>query len=297
MLSWGLTSSQFYHLSIISLSGSNENQTVVLGEKILDESKIIPHKIDNKSLGVKISALSAAVMDKDSGIILWNKDADQLRSLASITKLMTALVFLENNSGWDVPVTLEKNDESNGGTAHILRGETVTVQDLFNVFLVASDNNSGHALARSTGLEREDFIRLMNQKAGQLGLSQTKFVDITGLKDGNKSTAADILKLAKTAFNNNQISSATIQKTYSFSTLDNKYHKVYSTNKLLDSYLEINAGKTGYIAASGYCLVAEVKGKDNRDILVVVLGSDSNLARFYDLKVLSAWTLENFTWY
>jgi len=273
----------------------NGNQ-VILQDRVISNVEILPQKINNNSWGVKIKAESAAVIDKKTGMILWQKNAEEQRSLASITKLMTALVFLENNPGWNTSITMIKKDEVNGGNVNIFRGETVKVKNLFYTSLIASDNNATNALVRSTGLEKNQFISLMNKKAKELGLENTSFVGVTGLNDNNISTALDVLKLARKAFSNEDIKEVTSHRVYSFYTSQGKFKKVYSTNKLLDSYLNIQAGKTGYITASGYCLVGEVLGNTNEDIITVVLGSDTHDGRFYDLKVLSAWVLDNFSW-
>lgn len=295
VLSLGFTVSHNYQLPLISIFDSGEGTVATYEPVELDDSNVIPHKVNNNSLGVKISAVSAAVMDKRTGLILWQKNANEKRSIASITKLMTALVFLDNNPGWKTEVTMEEEDEINGGTNHILRGELVTVENLFYTSLIASDNNSTRALARSTGLSQEEFVSRMNSKAKELGLNNTQFVDLTGLKDGNQSTALEILSLAKKSFDNSYIRDAVSSSSYSFTALSGGAHKVVSTNKLFNSFLDIEAGKTGYINASGYCLVSEVAEGDNH-IISVVLGSDSHDARFQDLKILSAWIFENFNW-
>ncbi|MBT4210019.1 MAG: D-alanyl-D-alanine carboxypeptidase [Candidatus Komeilibacteria bacterium] len=297
ILGLGLTSNPAYQLPLISIFESEENTTASFEAVELDDAaEIIPHKIDNKSLGVKIAAQSAATMDKNTGLILWQKNADQVRSIASITKLMTALVFLDNNPGWDTEITLEKQDEINGGTNRILRGEVVTVHDIFYTSLIASDNNATRALVRSTGVLEEEFIQKMNNKAKELNLANTNFVDPTGLKDNNKSTALDILSLAKVAFDNQYINDAVSKAVYNFQAISGANHKIISTNKLFNSFLNIKAGKTGFVNASGYCLVAEVVGEGESDIISVVLGSDSHDGRFQDLKILSAWVLDNFSW-
>ena len=229
-------------------------------------------------------------------LILWQKNADQVRSIASITKLMTALVFLDNNPGWNTEITLEEQDEINGGTNRILRGEIVTVRDIFYTSLISSDNNATRALVRSTGLEENSFVDQMNAKAKDLDLSNTDFADPTGLKDNNKSTALDILVLARIAFNNQDINDAVSRAVYNFQAISGKNHKITTTNKLFNSFLDIKAGKTGFVNASGYCLVAEVGGVGEQNIISVVLGSDSHDGRFQDLKILSAWVLDNFTW-
>jgi D-alanyl-D-alanine endopeptidase (penicillin-binding protein 7) len=296
LLSLGVITSPFYYLPSLELITKDNSQNIVITKKPLDDNKIIPHKIDSQSWGVKISAQAAAVMDKNTGLILWQKNATAVRPLASITKLMTALVFLANNPGWETAVVMAEADEVNGASNNLMRNETVTVEDLFNLALVGSDNNAARALVRSTSLPEEDFIKLMNKKAQELGLTKTVFKEVTGLSEANVSTALDILTLAKTAFTKEEIKQATTKKSYNLVTKEGRVEKIVSTNHLLNSYLNISAGKTGYITASGYCLVAQVNGEQGQEIITVVLGSVSNADRFYDLKVLAAWILQNFSW-
>ena len=296
--SLGLSVSPSFHLPTITINDTDSGQQAVLSDKILPaDTEQVPIKLNNNSMGVKLTADAAAVMDKATGTILWQHNAEQIRSLASITKLMTAIVFLENNPGWNTEMTMEIKDETNGGSPDILRGEVVTVRNLFNAALVASDNNSANALVRSTGLSKEEFLDLMNAKAKELGLANTQFVDVTGLADNNVSTALEILDLAKAAFAIEDIREATTRRTYTFQAISGKLHKIHSTNYLLSSYLDIAAGKTGYINSAGYCLVAEIDGHSGIEIISVVLGSDTNADRFQDLKALSTWALENFAWY
>lgn len=297
LLSWNLTVQNFYNLPQIKVENIDEQQKVAISDQRLEEKKIIPHKIDNNSWGVKITAQAAAVMDKETSLVLWQKNADQVRSLASITKLMTVLVFLDHNPGWDQVISMEQQDETSEIQPNILRGESVTVRDLFNVTLVASDNNTAKALARSTGLSQEEFVKEMNNKALALKMSQSHFVEPTGLDAGNQATALDVLKMAQAAFAKSEIQKAVIQKNYSLVTQGGRSQKVVSTNNLLRSYLDIKAGKTGYIEAAGYCLVVEVANDDEREILTVVLGSTAHENRFQDAKILSGWVFENYEWF
>ena len=296
--SWGLGTAVNYNLPIFNIQEQNGQEVVLLSQKVISPSKEkIPHKEDNFSLGVKMTAQSAAVMDKNTGIILWQKNAQEVRSIASISKLMTVLVFLEHNPGWNQEITMLREDETMGAVNDLLRGEVVTVRNLFYTALISSDNNSAKALARSTGLSEEEFVAEMNTKALDLGLKNTKFVEVTGLSEYNVSTALEVLELAKVAFGNSEIKNAVSRRTYDFVAISGKNHRVYSTNHLLGSYLDISAGKTGYIGAAGYCLVAQVIDKEKNPIISIVLGSSSNDDRFKDLKILSAWIFDNYNWY
>lgn len=297
VIAFSLTSNPVYHLPTISFSDDGQSQQAELNDyQVKPENKIyLPHKKDNNSLGVKITAHSAAVLDKDSGIVLWKKNADGVRSIASITKLMTAIVFLENRPDWNTQITMEIRDEANGGIPDIKRGEVVRVKDLFYTALIASDNNAAMAMVRSTGLSNEEFVKKMNDKAKALGLENTAFVEPTGLNDANHSTAIEVLQMAKYAFDIPDIRAVVGLAEYNFNSISGESHRIFSTNQLLSSYLDIEAGKTGFINSSGYCIVAEVKG-DKANIISVVLGSETNPDRFQDLKILSGWILENFIW-
>jgi D-alanyl-D-alanine endopeptidase (penicillin-binding protein 7) len=297
LLSWNLTVQSFYDLPQIKVQSNADQTNLTLSDQRLEEKKVIPHKIDNNSWGVKITAQSSAVMDKNTGLVLWQKNADQVRSLASITKLMTVMVFLDHNPGWDKVITMEQPDETSELQPNILRGESVTVRDLFNVTLVASDNNAARALARSTGLSQEEFVKEMNTKAQSLKMSQSHFVELTGLEAANQATALDALKMGQAAFSKSEIQKAVIQKTYTLVTQDGRTKKVLSTNNLLKSYLDVRAGKTGYIEAAGYCLLVEVANETGQEILTVVLGSTAHEDRFQDAKILSGWVFENYQWF
>jgi len=137
----------------------------------------------------------------------------------------------------------------------------------------------------------------MNQKAKDLGMNQSVFLDPTGLEVGNLATAADIFKLARAAFARPEIRDATSRADYSFSIVNApRQYRVENTNKLLKSYLKIIAGKTGYLDEAGYCLASQVKGPMGQEVIIVVLGSDSETGRFQELKSLAQWSFDNYVW-
>ncbi|PWB38696.1 MAG: hypothetical protein C3F02_02180 [Parcubacteria group bacterium] len=296
LITLGLSPARVSYLSTVEVFNQGTEATANIQRVAVDNSLVLPQRKNLSSLGVKISASSAAVMDEASETVLWQKSAKEIRSIASISKLMTALVFLEHNPGWDNKITMLAEDEVGADTPNILQDEEVTVKNLFFTALVGSDNNATRALVRSTGLSLDDFVKLMNDKAKQMGLVNTYFADPIGLNSQNSSTALEVLKLAKTAFNNKDIDSATTLKVYNFNAPSGKNYKIKSTNYLLSSYLKVKNGKTGSTDQAGYCLVVKVAGRDKQNIITVVLGSDNQDDRFKDAKILSAWTLENFSW-
>ncbi len=296
LLTLGLSSGPVSYISTVEIFDQGSQSMANIQRAIVENNSMIPQKNNNSSLGVKTSAPTAAVMDENSETILWQKSAQSVRPIASISKLMTALVFLEHNPGWDKNMTMETEDQVGADTANIPTGEIVTVKDLFYTSLVASDNNATRALVRSTGLTPEEFVKLMNAKAKNLGLVNTFFAEPVGLSPQNGSTAIEVLKLAKTAFANPDISAATALKSYDFTAVSGQVHKIKSTNNLLNGYLTVKNGKTGSTDQAGYCLVVKVAGPAGQNILTVVLGSATDDDRFKDAKILSAWTLDNFSW-
>jgi len=268
-----------------------------------DNQNIGPQKVENGNLGVKLTASNFFVQDTDSEKVLYSQKENEKAPIASLTKLMTALVFLENNPGWEKTVIMEQIDETQGAYPHIYRGESVTVANLFNTMLVSSDNNSAKALVRVSKLSAAEFIVQMNEKAKENGLKNTKFFDVTGLSSKNISTASEISELLMLALEKEEIKNALTKKGYNFSILNNeKSRSIYTTNRLLESFLnsdghgyEIIGGKTGFLPEAGGCLAVVVE-KDGHKIISVILGSDNMETRFEDMKALVDWIYLNYKW-
>ncbi len=261
-----------------------------------------PQKIEeSKSLGIETTARAALVFDKAAGEILFDKNSGEKLSLASLTKLMTALVILDEKPEWGKYIKLAYADNREGGIVYARPPEEVTMENLFKMMLVGSVNNAAAAIARSTGMTEEAFVVKMNNKARELDMNNTIFVDPTGLLPENKSTARDIAKLLANALDREEIKEAVVQKKYIFSPRksSNTYY-VKSTNELLWSFLNeepytLIGGKTGYIEESGYNLAVEVE-REGHKIVAVVLGSASAEDRFKEVKGLTDWTFENYKW-
>lgn len=292
---------QFIILSILAAAGFLP--TVPVAESVDGPPLAGPVKVNPESLGIAVTAKSAVVLDEQTGKILFSKNAGEVRPLASITKLMTALVFLEHNPGWEKVVTITKDDARVGGIVYLLPGEQVTVSDLFNLTLVSSTNEAAVALASSTGLELGEFVNLMNEKAVELGLQNTKFVEPTGLEPGNVSTAYELSLLAKEVFSQPEIAKVTRQRVYNFSILNSgRLRKAVTTNDLLSTFIndknygyEILGAKTGFLEEAGYCLTTQiVKGENS--IIITLLGSSTEKDRWQEVKGLAEWSFENYRW-
>jgi len=270
--------------------------------KLSEDKNLEPKKINENSLGMEMTAESGIVVDERSGKILWEKNSEQSRAIASLTKLMTALVFLDNNPGWDKEVEISSADWREGNVYIFKTGEKVKVRDLFYSMLIGSVNSSAAALARSTGLSESDFVAQMNEKAHDFGLVKTTFAEPTGLSSENQSTASEIAAILATALTNRDIKDATSRSEYTvkIATPEERTAHWHSTNWLIDSYLNKNpytiiGGKTGSITDAGYCLATEVR-KDKQNLIAVVLGSNSNETRFQDAKAIIAWAFKNYRW-
>jgi len=246
-----------------------------------------------------ITAQSAVVVDIMSGKVLWQREPDAPASIASLTKLMTALVFLDTNPDFNQEIEIIPEDSQNieGSRLYMSAGEKLTVGDLFYVSLIGSANNSTKALARSTGLSSDDFLGKMNSKAQQMGLLSTIFHDVTGLDPNNKSSALDYSRLAAYAFRNSMIRDALNRTEYVFKTIDKEIrHRITNTNKLLnDNELSLVGAKTGYLDEAKYTFVSQFEIGDHQ-VIITLLGSLTSSARFSETKSLINWVSDNYLW-
>ena len=250
-------------------------------------SKITPGK-------VKLKAKAAIAVDAATGKVVFAKNQNHQLPIASLTKLTTALVFLETNPDLSNVITITESDKNGSGKSKLCSGEAITLNDCLHVSLMCSDNVATRARARSTGLSEDEFVFLMNKLAADLGMKKTCFVEPTGLMAGNVSTAIDYVKLIKRAFENEIIAGISTKKSYQFKPRNrNIIHTLYNTNRLLYSDWNIKGGKTGYISQSGYCLALDVADDSGREITALLLGSPSNKHRYRDAYRLMTYAMKN----
>lgn len=259
-----------------------------------------PPKRRKNSESFELSVASGVVIDSDTSVPLWDKGSQDIRPIASISKLMTALVFLDHNPGWDEVYEVKAEDRREGGRIYLNTGEKVKVKDLFYLSLVGSANTATISLVRSTGMNETTFIREMNKKARSLGLEKTNFADPSGLSRFNVSTAMEVAKLAQKSFLNKDIKGATLKSDYSFDTKGGRKVFINSTDKLLNIFpangISIVGGKTGYTDSAGSCFVGKFINKEGRDVISVVLGSKSVDERFKNTKALVEWIYSSYVW-
>ncbi len=256
----------------------------------LDDSSVFHEKVNNLEY-FDISADSLVLMDLDKESLILDKNSDQVMPIASISKLMAVLVLL-NHEDFDLKdiYELDSEDRRIGGRDYLFIGDRVSNEDLLMLSLIASDNTAIIALASSLGLKEEDLVSEMNRRAELMDLKNTRFVDATGLKSGNVSTAREVALLLKESLNYPDIARIIEKADYMVVTEQGREREIISTNYLLrydhDDRFRIKGGKTGYNLYSGYCLTMAFSVND-RNFISVVLNSSSLKNRFSDtLKIV-----------
>ncbi|MBI5729492.1 MAG: D-alanyl-D-alanine carboxypeptidase [Candidatus Magasanikbacteria bacterium] len=253
--------------------------------------------------GGPLTAAAVVVVDDDTNTVLYQKNVNAVRPLASITKLMSALVLSDLPMRWASTTMVAEDDLIDASSHQVSAGESYTLDNLWQVALIGSSNSAIHALVRMSGLSPEQFVRKMNDKARSLGLASLRFVEPTGLDDQNVGTALDIARLLKAALKVDRIY-RTLQTGEYYATPLNKStkHRVWTTNWLLTNWVpnrfdkDLLVGKTGYIATSGYNFSVRITGARDHAIRVVVLGAASNEARFGEAKSLAEWAFGHYVW-
>jgi D-alanyl-D-alanine endopeptidase (penicillin-binding protein 7) len=249
------------------------------------------YKVDaSGDLVPDLRAAAAIVYDPETNQVLWEENSQEPRSIASITKVMTATVFLEDDPDLSQVVTIARSDVYAASTTHLRANDKVTADDLLHLLLIASDNAAARALARVSAYGSAGFVQRMNEKADELELQSTHYADPSGLLSDNTSSAYDMARLITHASADDRISSAMRLSEY---TVYAKRGPItfHSTNHLLGRPdVDVLAGKTGFISKAGYCLATLLRLPDtNQSVAVVVLGARSNAGRFMESRNLFNW--------
>lgn len=263
-----------------------------INNNLTQELDQFPSKIENSQAPPQLSARSATVIDNITGITLFEKSPDIRHLPASTTKLMTALIALENC----LPQTQIKISyvQKEGTQMGLSEGDSLTVESLMYGLLVPSGNDAAYALAYSCTNSYEDFIYAMNKKAKDLGMFNTHFANPAGFDDQFQySTARDLTKLARAAVANPLISKIVAAKSVVINDVTGtKTYYLENVNKLLGAVDGIEGVKTGQTEGSLENLVTKTT-RDNHTIITVVLGS---LDRFGESKNLIEWAFNNHIW-
>jgi D-alanyl-D-alanine endopeptidase (penicillin-binding protein 7) len=223
---------------------------------------------------------NAILIDPGTGEVLFEKNSASPVPIASLTKLMTALVFLEQKPDLNQEVEVTRDELAGAGHTQLRNGERVALGDLLHMSLMCSDNTATRVLARESGLAPDDFVARMNRKAVELGLTGSRFVELTGLDERNVSTAADVARMLHAAAHDPLIQQITTTREYEFRT-ERRAHAIRNTDRLLYGPWDVLGGKTGFIQEAGYCFATWIRSQ-GRDLIAVVLGAPTNATRFAD---------------
>lgn len=232
--------------------------------------------------------------EKPDPQLLLQYNAYESMPLASLTKLMTALVVLDNEPEWGRKVRIMAGDIK-GGSRSILRvGSEVTVDDLWVAMLVGSDNDAATALSRVVAGSEDAFVVRMNERAASMSLQQTKFTEPSGLHAGNVSTAREFALLARMALHNDRIKD-TLARDSANIVVSGRQVNIYNTDQRIryvsDNDWQFSSGKTGYTNAAQYTSATLLKTADGSENLIVLLGSDSDTTRVDDVVHLARWAI------
>jgi D-alanyl-D-alanine endopeptidase (penicillin-binding protein 7) len=248
-------------------------------------------KVDDEGREVPdVRAEAAIIYNPQTNEVLWADHEQDQRSIASITKVMTALVFLDSGAPLSMSVKVQTSDVRRASTTYLRAGYMLTAEDLLNLALVGSDNAAARALARISSYGPDAFIDRMNEKAAALGLTATHYTDPSGLEADNVSSAYDQARLIAYAAADERIGG--IMRKASYTTHAGKrVINANSTNQLVRSGdLDVLGGKTGFISRAGYCLVTLLRlPETGQEVAVVVLGARSNAGRFWETRHLFNW--------
>ena len=287
--------------TINEISKDDKNTAETINEISKDNKNTIETSTENFETSKQIqepkqlNSRRYAIYDRASGTCMYGKNENKQTAMASTTKIMTAIVVLENCKNLDEVVTISAKAAGTGGSRlGLKKDDQITVNDLLFGLLMRSGNDAAVALANYTAGSVENFADMMNKKAQELGLINTHFVTPHGLDNPNHyTTAFELAKLADYALKNSVF--ATIVKTkYVTIKINNQPKELKNTNELLLGDVEgVYGVKTGFTGNAGRCLVTSVK-RNNMDLIIVVLGADTRKDRAKDTLKLIDYAFQEF---
>ena len=247
-----------------------------------------------------ISAPSAILMEKSTGEILYEQNAHERLAPASVTKVMTLLLVMEaledGRIGWDDTITASASAAAKGGSQiYLEENEQMPLRDMLKSVVVSSANDCACALAEHIAGSETAFVGMMNERAAQLGMTDTHFVNCTGLDDGadageHLTTAYDIALMSRELLRHEEIKQYT---TIWMDTVRNGTFGLSNTNKLVRFYDGTTGLKTGFTSGAGYCLSASAE-RGGMELIAVVMHCDTSPHRFESAKALLNYGFSNF---
>ena len=265
--------------SFNNTTNANSYNTTYRGS--FGSSSMIPISTDSRSV---------AVIDAETGESIYEKDADIARPMASITKVMTAMVVLDAGLDMREELTLDPEDfvGPKRASSNLKSGDRLNRAEMLLMTLMKSENPAAKSLARNYPGGYSAFIRAMNRKAQDLGMTTAFFGDPTGLDKRNVASSNDLVKMVRAAGNYDVIRRFSTTKSYDFYVSNfssgNRTYKANNTSSLVrDGSYPIGISKTGFINEAGRCVVMETR-VNNRPAIIVILGANSSATRWGDAK-------------
>ena len=280
-------------LVIVCISGTVYSDEIDT-DKLIWEDDVL--QTSNTSEEPKLNSRAAVIYDRKSKKIIWGKKENEKRPMASTTKIMTAIIVLENANLSDT-VTVSKKSAGTGGSRLGLKvGDKITVNNLLYGLLMVSGNDAAVALAEYVGGSVEGFADKMNKKAEELGLESTHFITPHGLDMADHyTTAFELAKMADYAMENQKFAEIVATKVKTIN-INGRSKSLKNTNELLGNLNGVNGVKTGFTNGANRCLVTSVN-KDEMNIITVVLGADTKKDRTNDSVKLIEYAYKNYTIY
>ena len=241
-----------------------------------------------------VNSKSAIVIDRESKRVLYSKNKDKRRAMASTTKIMTCILAIEKGNLSDI-VTISKESAMVGGsTLGVNKGDKISLNDLLYGLMLCSGNDCAVQIAQSIGGSYDNFIQLMNNKAEELGLGNTSFATPHGLdNDNHYTTAYELAILTDYALKNKEFAKIVNTKERTIK-INGITRKISNTNELLGYMEGVNGVKTGYTSCAGRCLVISCK-RDGLDLISVVLGADTKKNRTMDSMNILKYCYANYS--
>ncbi len=239
---------------------------------------------------LELKSSVALVVDQDTNEVMFSKNTEAVLPIASLTKLMTALVMVEAHLPLDdaITITMDDVDTEKNSSSRLAVGATLTRGELLHLALMSSENRAAHALGRTYPGGLQAFVAAMNAKARSLGMRDTRYVDPTGLNSGNQASARDLALMAKAAYQHPLIRELSVSPEHAV-TLGKRQLQFRNTNSLVrNPAWDIGLQKTGYIVEAGRCLVMQAS-MAGRKFIMVFLDSAGKYSRQADAERVRRW--------
>lgn len=239
---------------------------------------------------LELNSSVALVIDQETNEVLFSKNDAAVLPIASLTKLMTGLVVADAHLNMQEMITITQDDVDTykGSTSRLAVGTTLSRGELMHLALMSSENRAAHALGRTYPGGLTEFVRLMNKKALELGMADTRYVEPTGLSSSNQSSARDLAMLVSVAYQRPILRDLSTSPSYEVDLGRRTLHYNNSNRLIKNPSWEIGLQKTGYISEAGRCLVMQAKVA-GRQLIMVFLDSTGKLSRMQDAERVRRW--------